>query len=67
VVRAVDMTKPAYKVAREYMIRLEREDFENREHLEALARAASSPEKQFSPSAFRAKFEHAVTELRGSL
>ena len=27
-VRSVDITKPSYKVAREYMIRLEREDFE---------------------------------------
>ena len=27
-VRPVDISKPSYKVAREYMIRLEREDFE---------------------------------------
>jgi ATP-dependent phosphofructokinase / diphosphate-dependent phosphofructokinase len=64
-VRPVDISKPAYKVAREYMIRLEREDFENPERLEKLARTASSREKRRSPKAFRKKFEPIVTDLHG--
>ena len=64
-VRPVDIFKPAYKVAREYMIRLEREDFENPQRLEKLARAASSQEKPLTTEAFRKKFEHVVTDLTG--
>jgi len=64
-VRPVDIFKPAYKVAREYMIRLEREDFENPERLEKLARTASSQEKPLTTEAFRKKFEHVVTDLGG--
>jgi 6-phosphofructokinase 1 len=41
-VRTVDIAKPSYKVAREYMIRLEREDLEIPGRLEQLALAASS-------------------------
>ena len=52
-VRSVDITKPAYKVAREYMIRLEREDFENPQHLGKLAGAASRPAGPLSAEAFR--------------
>ena len=66
-VRRVDISKPSYKVAREYMIRLEREDLENPERLEKLAHAASSTEQTLSPEAFKKKFEHVVTELRGGL
>jgi 6-phosphofructokinase 1 len=66
-VRGVDISKPAYKVAREYMIRLEREDFECQESLEALARAGSSRGKNLSPQEFRRKFEHLVTDLRGGI
>jgi len=66
-VRSVDISKPSYKVAREYMIRLEREDLENPERLEKLARAASSKEQLFSAQSFKNKFEHVVTELRGGL
>ena len=66
-VRGVDISKPAYKVAREYMIRLEREDFENQESLNALARAGSSQETKLSPQEFRKKFEHLVTDLRGGI
>ncbi|MGB7948361.1 MAG: 6-phosphofructokinase, partial [Candidatus Binatia bacterium] len=66
-VRGVDISKPAYKVAREYMIRLEREDFENQERLESLARAGSSRESSLSPQEFRRKFEHLVTDLRGGI
>jgi len=66
-VRSVDISKPSYKVAREYMIRLEREDFESHERLGQLARAASSKAQTLSPEAFKKKFEHVVTELRGGL
>jgi hypothetical protein len=54
-------------VAREYMIRLEREDFENPQRLEKLADAASSQEKPLTPAAFRKKFEHVVADLDGGL
>ena len=64
-VRAVDLTKPSYKVAREYMIRLEREDFEKPELLEKMARAASAKDKFLSAAEFKRKFEPVVTELRG--
>jgi hypothetical protein len=37
-VRGVDITKPSYKVAREYTIRLEREDFEDQDQLKNLQR-----------------------------
>jgi len=66
-VRTVDIYKPSYKVAREYMIRLEREDFANPQTLEKLAKAASSKEQGLSPEAFKKKFEHVVTELRGGM
>jgi 6-phosphofructokinase len=66
-VRHVDISKPAYKVAREYMIRLEREDFENGERLEKLARTASGQGKPLSTEAFKRKFSHVVTDLRGGL
>jgi ATP-dependent phosphofructokinase / diphosphate-dependent phosphofructokinase len=64
-VRTVDISKPSYKVAREYMIRLEKEDFENPEGLEKLAKAASGKDKSLSAAEFQKKFEPAVTELRG--
>ncbi|HEY5543203.1 MAG TPA: diphosphate--fructose-6-phosphate 1-phosphotransferase [Candidatus Binatia bacterium] len=66
-VRAVDIAKPSYKVAREYMIRLEREDFALPERLEKLARSASSKDKTISIDEFKKNFERAVTELRGGL
>jgi len=66
-VRAVDIAKPSYKVAREYMIRLEREDFALPERLEKLARSASSKDKTISSDEFKKNFERAVTELRGGL
>src|SRR5882724_3853303 len=66
-VRPVDISKPAYRVAREYMIRLEREDFENPQRLEKLAHAASSQEKPLTTAAFRKKFEHVVADLDGGL
>ena len=66
-VRSVDITKPSYKVAREYMIRLEREDFEIPGRLEQLARAASSSEINVSTEVFKKQFAHVVYELRGGL
>lgn len=66
-VRSVDITKPSYKVAREYMIRLEREDFEIPGRLEQLARAASSKENSMSAEAFRKQYAQVVIELRGGL
>lgn len=64
-VRTVDIAKPSYKVAREYMIRLEREDFALPERLEKLARSASSKDKILSVDEFKKNFERVVTELRG--
>jgi 6-phosphofructokinase 1 len=64
-VRTVDIAKPSYRVAREYMIRLEREDFEDPQKLEKLARAASSEDSRLAPEAFKKQFEPIVTQLRG--
>jgi 6-phosphofructokinase 1 len=66
-VRVVDLAKPSYKVAREYMIRLEKEDFDNSDRLEKLARSASSPNKPISADEFKKQFAPIVTELRGGL
>jgi hypothetical protein len=66
-VRVVDLGKPSYKVAREYMIRLEKEDFDNSDRLEKLARSASSPNKPISVDEFKKQFAPIVTELRGGL
>ena len=66
-VRTVDMSKPAYKIAREYMIRLEREDFTTPQRLDALSRAVSSGQKSFTAREFKDKFEHVVTELLGGM
>jgi 6-phosphofructokinase 1 len=59
-VRLVDVQKPAYKVAREYMIRLEKEDLEDGEKLRLLAEAASSRSQRCTPEDFRARFLHLV-------
>jgi 6-phosphofructokinase 1 len=66
-VRTVDISKPSYKVAREYMIRLEREDFDDPQKLEKLACAASSRQERFPVDEFKKKFEHVVRQLRGGL
>jgi ATP-dependent phosphofructokinase / diphosphate-dependent phosphofructokinase len=66
-VRTVDLAKPSYKVAREYMIRLEKEDFATPALLEKLARAASNPEKPISADQFKKQFEPVVSQLRGGL
>jgi 6-phosphofructokinase 1 len=55
-VRLVDIQTPSYKVAREYMIRLEKEDLDDPEKLRLLAEAASSQTQRCSPEDFRARF-----------
>ncbi|MCX7642612.1 MAG: diphosphate--fructose-6-phosphate 1-phosphotransferase [Armatimonadetes bacterium] len=54
-VRLVDINSEHYRVAREYMIRLEREDLENPEMLAKLAEAA-----KMTPEEFKKKFAHVV-------
>lgn len=66
-IRLVDVSKPSYRIAREYMIRLEQEDLEDKEKLAALARAASTRNKRCSPKEFQRKFQYLVTELRGGI
>ena len=66
-VRTVDLAKPSYKVAREYMIRLEKEDFDDSERLEKLARSASSQSQSMTVNEFKKKFGPVVAELRGGL
>jgi 6-phosphofructokinase 1 len=62
-IRAVDITTPSYRVAREYMIRLEKEDFEDPEKLRLLAQAA----KNLAPDAFKTRFQYLATELHGGI
>lgn len=64
-IRLVDVDKTSYKIAREYMIRLEKEDLEDSKKLKALARAASRGNKNLTPAEFKRKFQHVVTDLRG--
>jgi 6-phosphofructokinase 1 len=54
-VRLVDAESSGYRVARRYMIRLEKEDFERPEWLARLAAAGN-----FTPDEFRAQFEYLV-------
>ncbi len=54
-VRLVDINSEHYRVAREYMIRLEREDLENPEMLAKLANAA-----KMTPEEFKKKFSHVI-------
>ncbi|HEX2230008.1 MAG TPA: diphosphate--fructose-6-phosphate 1-phosphotransferase [Candidatus Binatia bacterium] len=65
-IRGVDIGTPSYKIAREYMIRLEREDFEDEPKLRLLAQAASSKSALVTPDEFRTRFQH-LTELRGGI
>jgi 6-phosphofructokinase 1 len=60
-VRVVDVEKPSYKIAREYMIRLEKEDFEDADKLRLLAQAASSPGNSCGAEEFRTKFASVLT------
>jgi 6-phosphofructokinase 1 len=64
-VRSVDVDTPSYKVAREYMIRLEKEDFADDEKLRQLAQAASSAKHFCSPEQFRDRYQYLTTDLRG--
>ena len=54
-VRNVDIGSDGYRVAREYMLRLEREDFRNAVWVERLAEAAN-----LSSDQLRARFEHSM-------
>ncbi len=56
-IREVNVDSHSYRVAREYMIRLEREDLEDESSLAALAEAAGT-----SPAEFREHYAH-VAEL----
>ncbi len=55
-IRTVDVNSYSYIVARAYMIRLEKSDFENAEQLQKLAAAA-----RMDPEAFRRRYAHVVT------
>jgi len=59
-VRLVDTQTTAYKVAREYMIRLEKEDLDDAEKLRLLAEAASSSSHRCTAEDFRARFSQVV-------
>jgi len=54
-VRMVDTATESYKVAREYMIRLEKKDLSNPKQLAAMAKAAN-----MTPAQFRKRFEGIV-------
>jgi len=64
-VRAVDIYSPSYRVAREYMIRLEKEDFRDEEKLRQLAQAATSTQHFCSPEQFRDRYQYLTADLRG--
>ncbi|MGH7784809.1 MAG: diphosphate--fructose-6-phosphate 1-phosphotransferase, partial [Candidatus Binatia bacterium] len=66
-VRPVDINKPSYKVAREYMIRLDREDFADTDKLRLLAQSASTKDTLCSPDEFKNRFQYLTTELHGSI
>lgn len=65
-VRKVDIATPSYRVAREYMIRLEKEDFVDDEKLRILAQTASSPDHLCSPSEFHDRYYYLTTDLKGN-
>ncbi len=64
-VRSVDVNTPSYRIAREYMIRLEKEDFRDDEKLRQLAQAASSAQHYCAPEQFRDRYQYLITDLRG--
>jgi 6-phosphofructokinase 1 len=66
-VRAVDIGAPSYKVAREYMIRLEKEDFSDADKLRLLAQAASSDKYFCTPDEFRDRYQYVTTEFLGGV
>ena len=63
-VRKVDIESPSYKIAREYMIRLEKEDF-TAEKLALLARACSAERYLCSADEFRDRYQYLTTDLKG--
>lgn len=65
-VRRVDIDAPSYKIAREYMIRLEKEDFADEEKVRILAQAASSEKYFCSPDEFRNRYQYLTTDLKGA-
>jgi len=66
-VRSVDIGAPAYKIAREYMIRLEKEDFSDADKLRLLAQAASSDKYFCTPDEFRERYQYLTTEFLGGV
>jgi 6-phosphofructokinase len=56
-VRTVNVNTESYRVAREYMIRLEQDDFERPEQLAALAQAAGT-----TAAEFKARYEYLLSE-----
>ena len=61
-IRTVDLDSYSYCVARAYMIRLEKTDFESPATLAALA-----AEAKLTPSQFRDRYEHVVAASHGQL
>jgi 6-phosphofructokinase 1 len=64
-VRAVDIGTPSYRIAREYMIRLEKEDFADDDKIRLLAQSASTDKYFCSPEEFRDRYQYLTSELRG--
>jgi len=56
-VRGVDVDTEAYKIARRYMLRLRRDDFQNGDMLARLSAAAN-----LTPEAFRTRFSYLVAD-----
>jgi 6-phosphofructokinase 1 len=56
-VRQVDITSEQYKIARRYMVRLRREDFEDAAELERLAEVA-----RVSPEEFKRQFGYLIEQ-----
>ena len=56
-VRLVDLASTRYAIARRYMIRLRRDDFEDAHRLQTLANAAN-----LDPADFRKRFEYVVDD-----
>jgi 6-phosphofructokinase 1 len=56
----VDVEKASYRIAREYMIRLEKEDLEDGDKVRLLAQTASSRSRLCTPEEFRSRFQHLV-------
>jgi len=66
-VRTVAIEAPSYKIAREYMIRLEKEDFSDPEKIRLLAQAASSEKYFCSADEFRNRYLYLTTDLKGCI